>query len=109
MRVLLLLVLIGCGDDAPVIPDAGADAPPDAAQGDFFGEPCTPGSTLGVVQTCRDELAYPKAYCTPDGTCRPFCGAVSVSGEGLRECKDVGGVETWAFATSAARVCYCEP
>lgn len=114
MRLFLIVgLLVGCGDDAPVRPDAAIDAlpidglPPGVP--DFFGEACTPPSTVGVVNTCRNDLPYPKAYCTPAGICRPFCQAVTVSGGGLRACEDVGGVETYAFPTSAARVCYCEP
>lgn len=95
------------------MPDAAVDsrqidAMPAIGEPDFFGEACAPPSTLGTVVVCRNDLPYPKAYCTPEGVCRPFCQSVSISGGGYRICKDVG-VETWAFATSAARVCYCVP
>lgn len=95
----LLLFLIACGDDAPVMPDAAVDAPADTydAGFDFYGEPCDPPSSLGVVSVCRTDLEYPKAYCTPAGVCRPFCSGACA------------GHETWAFADTAARVCYCEP
>lgn len=113
MRWLVIATVLSgaCGDDINVIPpDAPmADADPTVVHGDFFGEHCDPPSSLGNVSTCRDSLPFPKAYCTPEGTCRPFCGSVSVIEGGTRACKDVGGKETYAFPTSAARVCYCVP
>lgn len=99
MRYLLLLAVLGCDDPVTVMPDAAVDATVDAPDGgyDYFGETCSPPSSLGLVNTCRDELPYPKAYCTPEGVCRPFCGTTCP------------GRQTYAFPTSAARVCYCEP
>lgn len=105
---------IGCsGDERDEVPDAAVDAPkadalPPGAP-DFFGEACSPPSTLGLVLVCRLELPYPGAYCTPDGVCRPFCDYVSIVDGGRTTCESVGGVERFAFPTSAARVCYCEP
>lgn len=115
MRFVALVVLVfGCEDERPVMPDARPDAPRVDAilppgQPDFFGEACSPPSTLGVVVNCRLDDPYPKAYCTPDGVCRPFCDHVSITGGGFRTCAGVGGKETQAFPTSPAHVCYCEP
>lgn len=104
---LAITVLAACPSNDPIAPDAAI--PSDARLlGDFYGEPCDPPSTNGFVSTCRD-LPYPKAYCTPIGICRPFCHSVRALGtEGSRNCRDVGGVETWAFE-DGARVCYCDP
>lgn len=100
MRPILLVLLLGCDADA-VMPDASPGDAPIAdstdAGFDFYGEPCDPPSSLGVVSVCRTDLEYPKAYCTPAGVCRPFCSGACA------------GHETWAFADTAARVCYCEP
>lgn len=112
--LVVTVLVIGCEhSDPPIQPDAAADASGIDALPlgvpDFFGEACATPSALGVVNTCRDELPYPNAYCTPEGACRPFCGSVSISGGSTRACEDVGGTETWAFPTSSARVCYCTP
>lgn len=101
MRWFLVLVLVGCSGDPTNVPDAAVDAAPGPdtpLPPDFYGEACSPPSSLGFVSTCRPELPYPKAYCTPEGVCRPFC-----------ERCPTGGVEMWAFPTSPARVCYCVP
>lgn len=96
--VMVVALVLGC-DGNQVAPDASIDAVIDAPASEFYGEPCSPPSTLGFVSTCRPELPFPKAYCTPEGVCRRFC----------EECKALGGIETYAFPTSAARVCYCAP
>jgi len=110
---VVLVLVVGCDDVRTVMPDAPIDSAPliDVPTGtpDFFGEACDPPSTLGVEVQCRLELPYPKAYCTPLGICRPFCESVSLAGGGFGKCTSVGGVERFAFETSAARVCYCDP
>lgn len=105
------MLAIGCDDIDPMTePDAAVPADVSPVSPVFFGQPCTPPSTLGTVVVCRPEPHQNAAYCNPMGTCRPFCDTVySADGTRLGKCTDVGGREVWAFGDSAARVCYCEP
>lgn len=105
MRRLLLVLVVACGSPGTTPPDdGGVDGGIDAPPGDLVrycrehGTLCAP---LGT--SCNRDYSplcnYGFSWCSPEGTCEPFCG------EGVDRCDD--GTEIHESTDDDSDVCYC--
>jgi hypothetical protein len=74
MKILsiMTLIAIGCGSSQSSAPDAGADAPPDAAVvPDSFNAPVGAACSTETTRFCHGG----GAWCF-DGVCRDYCSVI---------------------------------
>lgn len=104
MRGLLVILLaVGCWDDAPALPDAGPDAFNDYGKVDWgqWGAPCS--RAVYGAETCR-SLDGTAGLCVEPGLCMPTCYSGT---EGHRSTCPADGQPVYDGIHSQG--CYCSP